>query len=75
MEKILLLLIVAILNGALIYMDTLLKDIMPISLYAEQFMSLSTGVDLAESLYDILFSFGIALMILKFLKKGFEIYV
>ncbi|MFB5678081.1 conjugal transfer protein TrbL family protein [Paenibacillus terreus] len=75
MEKILLLLIVAILNGALIYMDTLLKDIMPISLYAERFMSLSTGVDLAESLYDILFSFGIALMILKFLKKGFEIYV
>lgn len=75
MEKILLLLIVAILNGALIYMDTLLKDIIPISLYAERFMSLSTGVDLAESLYDILFTFGIALMILKFLKKGFEIYV
>lgn len=75
MDKILLLLIVAILNGALIYMDTLLKDIIPISLYAERYMTLSTGVDLAESLYDILFSFGVALMILKFLKKGFEIYV
>jgi hypothetical protein len=75
MEKILLLLVVALLNGALIYMDTLLKDILPISLYAEKYMTLTTGTNLLESLYDILFGFGVAVMILKFLKKGFEIYV
>lgn len=75
MEKILLLLIIALLNGSLIYMDTLLKDIIPISLYAERYMTLTTGANLLEDLYDIVFSFGVALMILKFLKKGFEIYV
>jgi len=74
-EKIILLLIVAILNGALIYMDTLLKDIIPISLYAERYMTLSTGINLAESLYDVLFNYGVSLIVLKFLKKGFEIYV
>lgn len=38
-------------------------------------MTLTTGANLLENLYDIVFSFGVALMILKFLKKGFEIYV
>ncbi|WP_141499719.1 conjugal transfer protein TrbL family protein [Paenibacillus luteus] len=75
MDKILLLLIIAILNGSLIYLDTLLKEIIPISLYAETYMTMTTGANLLEDLYDIIFSFGVALMILKFLKKGFEIYV
>ncbi|WP_018885720.1 conjugal transfer protein TrbL family protein [Paenibacillus massiliensis] len=75
MEKIILFLIIALLNGSLMYMDTLLKDIIPISLYAERYMTLTTGANLLENLYDIVFSFGVALMILKFLKKGFEIYV
>ncbi len=38
-------------------------------------MTLTTGANLLESLYDIVFTYGVALMILKFLKKGFEIYV
>lgn len=75
MEKIILLLIIALLNGSLVYIDSLLKDIIPISLYAEKYMTLTTGANLLEDLYDIVFSFGVALMILKFLKKGFEIYV
>ncbi|MEK4039443.1 conjugal transfer protein TrbL family protein [Paenibacillus sp. FSL F4-0122] len=75
MEKIILLLIIALLNGSLVYIDSLLKDIIPISLYAEKYMTLTTGANLLENLYDIVFSFGVALMILKFLKKGFEIYV
>lgn len=73
--KIILLLIIALLNGSLVYIDSLLKDIIPISLYAEKYMTLTTGANLLEDLYDIVFSFGVALMILKFLKKGFEIYV
>ncbi|WP_340397165.1 conjugal transfer protein TrbL family protein [Paenibacillus sp. FSL E2-0202] len=75
MEKIILLLIIALLNGSLVYIDSLLKDIIPIALYAEKYMTLTTGANLLENLYDIVFSFGVALMILKFLKKGFEIYV
>ncbi|MDF2923901.1 MAG: rane protein [Paenibacillaceae bacterium] len=75
MEKILLLLIIALLNGSLVYLDSLLKDIVPISLYAEKYMTLTTGANLLEDLYEIVFAFGVAWMILKFLKKGFEIYV
>ncbi|OZQ77424.1 conjugal transfer protein TrbL family protein [Paenibacillus odorifer] len=75
MEKIILLLVIALLNGSLVYIDSLLKDIIPISLYAEKYMTLTTGANLLENLYDIVFSFGVALLILKFLKKGFEIYV
>lgn len=59
----------------MVYLNSLLKDIVPISLYAEKYMTLSTGANLLENLYEIVFSFGVAWMILKFLKKGFEIYV
>ncbi|AIQ13812.1 conjugal transfer protein TrbL family protein [Paenibacillus durus] len=75
MEKILLLLIIALLNGSLVYLDNLLQEIIPISLYAEKYMTLTTGANLLEDLYNIIFTFGVAWMILKFLKKGFEIYV
>lgn len=75
MEYILVLLIVALLNGAIAYIDTLLTDIVPLSLYAEQYMSTLAGVDLFQSLFDILFGFGVSLIVLKFLKKGFETYV
>ncbi|MGK9250239.1 conjugal transfer protein TrbL family protein [Paenibacillus humicus] len=75
MEKILLLLVIALLNGSLVYIDSLLKEIIPISLYAEKYMTLTTGANLLEDLYEIVFSFGVALMVLKFLKKGFDIYV
>ena len=75
MEYILVLLIVALLNGAIAYIDTLLTDIVPLSLYAEQYMFTLAGVDLFQSLFDILFGFGVSLIVLKFLKKGFETYV
>ena len=68
MEYILVLLIVALLNGAIAYIDTLLTDIVPLSLYAEKYMSTLAGVDLV-------FGFGVSLIVLKFLKKGFETYV
>ena len=48
---------------------------MPLTLYAEQYMSTLAGVDLFEALFDIVFGFGVSLIILKFLKKGFETYV
>lgn len=38
-------------------------------------MSTLAGVDLFQSLFDIVFGFGVSLIVLKFLKKGFETYV
>lgn len=75
LEYILVLLIVALLNGAIAYIDTLLTDIVPMALYAEKFMSTLAGVDLFQSLFNIIFGFGVSLIVLKFLKKGFETYV
>lgn len=75
MEYILVLLIVALLNGAIAYIDGLMEGIVPLTLYAEQYMSTLAGVDLFEALFDIVFGFGVSLIILKFLKKGFETYV
>jgi len=75
MEYILVLLIVALLNGAIAYIDSLLVGIVPLTLYAEQYMSTLAGVDLAQTMFDIIFGFGVSLIILKFLKKGFETYV
>ena len=75
LEYILVLLIVALLNGAIAYIDGLIEGIVPLTLYAEQYMSTLAGVDLFEALFDIVFGFGVSLIILKFLKKGFETYV
>jgi len=75
LEYILVLLIVALLNGAIAYIDTLLTEIVPLTLYAEQYMSTLAGVDLFQSLFNILFGFGVSLIVLKFLKKGFETYI
>ena len=74
MEYILVLLIVALLNGAIAYIDGLMEGIIPLTLYAEQYMSTLAGVDLFQSLFDIVFGFGVSLIVLKFLKKGFETY-
>jgi hypothetical protein len=68
-------LIVALLNGSIAYINNLLTDIVPMTLYAEQYMTVVSSVNLAETLFDIIFGFGISLIILKFLKKGFETYV
>lgn len=51
----------------------LLMDIMPLALYAENAF-LDIGIDLS-ALSDIFLDFGMSLIILKFLKKGFDIYV
>jgi hypothetical protein len=75
LEYILVLLIVALLNGAIVYIDSLLTDIMPMALYAEKYMSTLSGVDLFQSLFNIVFGFGVSLIVLKFLKKGFETYI
>lgn len=75
MEVILVILIVAILNGCLAFVDGLLNSIVPIALYAEKYMELESGISLITTLTNIMFTFGVSVIILKFLKKGFETYV
>ncbi|MFR3653582.1 MAG: conjugal transfer protein TrbL family protein [Dysosmobacter welbionis] len=48
-------LIVALLNGAIAYIDGLMEGIVPLTLYAEEYMSTLAGVDLFEALFDIVF--------------------
>lgn len=75
MEVLLVLLIVALLNGAIAYINSLLTGIVPITLYAEKYMTTVSGTNIADTLFNILFGFGVSLIVLKFLKKGFETYV
>ena len=75
MEVILVLLIIAILNGCLIYVDSMLEGIVPLALYAEQYMTNIAGTNIAEVLTKIMLGFGVSLIILKFVKKGFDTYV
>ncbi|MCO5385323.1 MAG: DUF6102 family protein [Desulfosporosinus sp.] len=75
MEVLLVLLIVALLNGAIAYINDLLTGIVPMTLYAEQYMTTLSGSNIADTLFNILFGFGVSLIVLKFLKKGFETYI
>lgn len=75
MEIILVLLIVAVLNGAVAFIDEMLSDLVPMTLNADQYMIATGGGSMVSVLFDILLGFGVSLIILKFLKKGFECYV
>ena len=75
MEIILVLLIVAILNGAIVLIDEMLEGLVPMTLYADQYMTATNGGNMVEVLFQILLGAGVSLIILKFLKKGFECYV
>ena len=75
MEVILVILIVAMLNGAIAMIDGLLEGIVPLALHAEHHMYNVSGVALVNTLTDVMFGFGVSLIILKFIKKGFDTYV
>lgn len=75
MEAILLVLLVALLNGAIAFIDEMLTDLVPMTLYADRYITTVTGKALVGVLFDIILGFGISLIVLKFLKKGFECYV
>lgn len=75
MEVIIVLLIVAALNGAVAFIDSMLSDLVPMTLHADQYMIAAGGGSMVQVLFDILLGFGVSLIILKFLKKGFECYV
>ena len=75
MEVILIALISALLSAALNYVNNILKSIVPIALHAEQYMTtLLCGSGFGQT-FDIIFNFGISLIVLKFLKRAFDSYV
>lgn len=73
MEIILVLLIVAVLNGAVAYIDEMLQELVPMTLYADRYMLAANGGSMVDVLFDILLGFGVSLIILKFLKKGLNV--
>jgi hypothetical protein len=75
LEVILVILIVAVLNGCLVFIDGMLEGIVPLALNAENYMSNVSGTSLMSSLSTVIFGFGVSLIILKFVKKGFDTYV
>jgi hypothetical protein len=75
LEIILVILIVAILNGCLVFIDGMLEGIVPLALNAEHYMTNVSGTSLMASLSTVIFGFGVSLIILKFVKKGFDTYV
>lgn len=75
MAKIIVGVIVVLLNGALPFLDTLIEELVPMTLYAEQYMYTITGFDWTRDIFQLFFYLGVSLIVLKFLKKGFEVYV
>ncbi len=75
MEVLLILLISAILTGCLSYVNNILTGLVPMALNAENFMSTLSGNNGFSQVFNIFFALGISLIVLKFLKKGFETYV
>lgn len=75
MEVLLVLLIVSLLSGCLAFANSLLNDLVPIALHAEWYMDTLLGTDGISEIFEIFFGFGVSLIVLKFLKKGFEQYI
>ncbi|MBD5480364.1 MAG: hypothetical protein HDR14_13950 [Lachnospiraceae bacterium] len=75
MEVILVLLILALLNGAIAFIDEMLQELVSMTLYADRYMLSAGGNSMVGTLFDIMLGFGVSLIILKFLKKGFACYV
>lgn len=60
---------------AVVYIDEMLQELVLMTLYADRYMLAANGGSMVDVLFDILLGFGVSLIILKFLKKGFECYV
>lgn len=75
MDVILLGLIGVVLTGSITLIDTLLGSVLDICLYADKYMTGAGGGSLVDGIFDVTLGTGVSLIILKFLKKGFECYV
>lgn len=55
--------------------DRILESLVLMAFYAEKYMTNASTVINFSEIYVVIFSFGVALIVLKFLKKGFDIYI
>lgn len=62
-------------DGSLSILDTMLESLIPIALQAEDFMATLTGSHWFYTVYNIFFAVGVSLVVLKFLYKGFNVYI
>lgn len=75
MSKLITLLIIDFLEGLFDLLgNEMLSGIVPLALHAEEHMK-NLGINGFSTIFKVFLDFGISLIILKFLKKGFEIYV
>jgi len=77
LEGILIGLIKSIITGAQDVVDAMLNSLIPMAFYAENYLGASLVGELLDfsGLYSLFFGFGVSLIVLKFLKKGFDIYI
>lgn len=68
-------LIQKILEGAETFFNEMLLNLADLCLRAENTMTSLTGSSWFDTVYQIFFGFGITMIVVKFLKKGFECYV
>jgi hypothetical protein len=63
--------------GSQFIVDAMLNSLRPMAFYAEQYLNTSIvgGTLDFTGLYSLFFGFGVSLIVLKFLKKGFDVYV
>ena len=55
--------------------DKILESLVPMAFYAEKYMTNASTVINFSEIYTVIFSFGVALIVLKFLKRGFDTYI
>jgi len=55
--------------------DKLLESLVSMAFYSEKFMTDANTIINFSEIYVVIFSFGVALIVLKFMKKGFDIYI
>ena len=55
--------------------DKMFESLASMAFYTEKYMTSSKTIINFSEIYVVVFSFGVALIVLKFLKKGFDIYI
>lgn len=68
-------LIMSILEGAEEFFNELMLDLVDLCLRAENTMASLTGASWFDAVYQVFFALGISMIVIKFLKRGFECYV
>lgn len=75
MDVVLTNLIASIIEGAEQFFNEMLLDLANLCLRAEDTMVSLTGVSWFDTVYQIFFALGVTMIVVKFLKRGFECYV